>query len=251
MPYASTSIAKTITVQTVSVSLSVDNTRPKAGDTITFTGRVTSNGTPLANRSVNLYLIHPTGSPYWIIASGTTDSNGNFTARWTVPYRVTRDTATYTVPCTTWIFRLCDAWTGVCSSDLRIPAAYSTALSITTDKDAYAPGETINVSARLVYATDTGTFPLPGATITFVMRDTSTGDIVATQSATTGSDGVARVSFRAPTKTGSYQIRAEFGGMGYALPTAVSRALSVLSSDKLKAVLAAAALGAIMLKMVM
>jgi len=170
MPYASTSIAKTITVQTISVSLSVDNTRPKAGDTITFTGSVKSDTTPLADRSVNLYLIHPTGSPYWIIASGTTDSNGNFTASWTVPYKVTKDTTTYNLPCSTWTFKLCDTWTGTCSSDLKIPIAYPTSMSITTDKDTYAPGETINVTAKLTYATDTGTYPLPNATIVFKLR---------------------------------------------------------------------------------
>jgi hypothetical protein len=239
MPYTSASATRPITVQSVVVSLTVDNTKPKAGDTITFTGKVTSDTTPLPNRSVNLYLIHPTGSPYWIIASGTTDSNGNFTASWTVPYKVTKDTTTYYVPCTTWTFKLCDTWSGACSPDLRIPIAYPTALGITTDKDAYAPGQTINASAKLTYATDTGTFPLPNASIVFKLINTSTGAVVDTKTATTGSDGVATASFTAPSTAGSYQVRAEFGGMGYGLaataplaivPNYIYRALTAIGS---------------------
>jgi len=220
MPYASASATRPITVQSLAISLTVDNTRPKAGDTITFTGKVTIDTTPQPNRSVNLYLVHPTGSPYWIIASGSTDINGNFTARWTVPYKVIKDTTTYTVPCTTWTFKLCDVWTGACSSELRIPIAYPTALGITTDKDTYAPGQTIKASAKLTYATDTGTFPLPNASITFKLINTSTGAVVDTKIATTDSNGVAEVSFTAPSTAGSYQVKAEFGGLGYGLAAA-------------------------------
>jgi uncharacterized protein YfaS (alpha-2-macroglobulin family) len=243
MPYASASATRSITVQNVVISLTVDNTKPKAGETIKFTGKVTYDTTPLPNRSVNLYLVHPTGSPYWIIASGTTDSNGNFTASWTVPYKVTKDTTTYYLPCTTWIFRLCDTWTGTCSSDLRIPIAYPTALEITTDKDVYAPGQTINVSTKLVYATDTGTFPLPNATITFKLIDPTRG-VVDTKTATTDTNGEAKASFTAPSKAGSYQVKAEFGGMGYGLAAATP--VAVLPDYIYRALLAVGSLAPVL-----
>jgi len=255
MPYASSGAERPITVQKVQnivVSLTVDNNKPTAQSTITFTGRVTlDTTTPGANRSVSLYLIHPTGTSI-LIASGTTASDGSFTYKWTVPWKLSSGGATYYVPCTTWKARLYDNATGAYSPDLSISVAYPTALGLSTDKDTYAPGDKIQVLAELVYANDVSSHnPLPGATITFQLIDVSTGNTVATATATTDVNGLASTTFTAPSKTGSYNVKATFGGMGYALPTTVSKVLSVLSSNTLKAVVVAAVLGAIILKVVM
>jgi adhesin/invasin len=245
MPYASASAERTITVQTVQnvvVSLTVDNDKPTAQQTITFTGRVTlDTTTPGANRSVNLYIVHPNYTAIRL-TSGTTDSSGTFTYRWTVPWKVSSGTTTYYVPCTTWRAELCDSASGVCSPSVNIAVAYPTALSISTDKDTYTAGDKISVVAKLVYANDVSSQnPLPGATITFQLIDVSTGSTVATASATTDANGVASTTFTAPSKAGTYSIKATFGGMGYATPATVFRALSVPSTRTLLAAAAAVA----------
>jgi hypothetical protein len=212
LSYTSSDAAK---LMAVVVSLTVDNNSPTAQSTITFTGRVTlDTATPGANRSVSLFLIHPTGTQFFL-ASGTTDSSGTFTYKWTVPWKLYLGGAPYNVPCRTWKARLCDNATGVCSPDLSIAVAYPTALSLSTDKDTYAPGSKIQVTAKLVYADDVSSQnPLPGATITFQLIDASTGSTVATETATTDADGLASVTFTAPSKAGTYSVKATFGGMG-------------------------------------
>ena len=229
MPYASSGAVRPITVQNIVVSLTVDNNKPTAQQTITFTGKVTlDTTTPGANRSVSLYLIHPTGTSI-LLTSGTTASDGSFTYKWTVPWKLSSGTATYYVPCTTWKARLCDDATSVCSSDLNIAVAYPTALGLSTDKDTYAPGDKIQAVARLIYANDVSSQnPLSGATITFQLIDVSTGSTVATATATTDTNGLASTTFTAPSKAGSYNVKATFGGMGYALATA-GLSLEVLS----------------------
>jgi hypothetical protein len=242
MPYASANTAKPVALQNVVVSLTVDNDKPTAQQTITFTGRVTlDTTTPGANRSVWLYLIHPTGLRFFL-TSGTTDSSGTFTYRWTVPWKLYYAGAPYNVPCTTWRAELCDSASGVCSPSVNIAVAYPTALSISTDRDTYTAGSRIQVTAKLVYADDVSSQnPLPGATITFQLIDVSTGSTVATASATTDANGVASTTFTAPSKAGTYSIKATFGGMGYATPATVFRALSVSSTRTLLAAAAAVA----------
>jgi len=251
MPYASSGAVRPITVQNIVVSLTVDNNKPTAQQTITFTGRVTlDTTTPGANRSVSLYLIHPTGTSI-LLTSGTTASDGSFTYKWTVPWKLSSGGATYYVPCTTWKARLYDNATGAYSPDLNIAVAYPTALGLSTDKDTYAPGDKIQAVARLVYANDVSSEnPLPGATITFQLIDLSTGSTVATATATTDVNGLASTTFTAPSKTGSYKVQATFGGMGYAMPATVFRALSVSGARTLLAVAAAVALGALVVKVV-
>jgi uncharacterized protein YfaS (alpha-2-macroglobulin family) len=254
MPYASSSAVRPITVQAqnVTVTLTVSDTRPVAQSTITFTGRVTlDTATPGANRSVSLYLIHPSGASI-MLAGGTTDSNGTFTYSWTIPWKISSGATTYYVPCTTWKARLYDNASGAYSSDVSISVAYPTALGMTTDKDVYAPGERINVTAQLVYKNDVSPQnPLQGATITFQLIDASTGSVVDTKTATTDANGLASTFFTAPSKTGSYRVQATFGGMGYAATAAMFRALSVSGTRVLLSVAAVATavvLGAIVLK---
>jgi uncharacterized protein YfaS (alpha-2-macroglobulin family) len=251
MPYASSGVAKPITVQNVVVSLTVDNNKPTAQSTITFTGKVTlDTTTPGGYRSVSLYIVHPTGTVIKL-TSGTTASDGSFTYKWTIPWKVSSGTATYYVPCTTWRARLCDDATGVCSPDLNIAVAYPTALGISTDKDVYAPGDKIKVVANLVYANDVSSQnPLPGATVLIQLIDVSTGSTVATATATTDTNGLASTTFTAPSKTGSYNVQATFGGMGYAMPATMFRALSVSGARTLLAVAAAVALGALVVKVI-
>lgn len=212
MPYASANAAKPVALQNVVVSLTVDNDKPAAQQTITFTGRVTlDTATPGANRSVRLYLIHPTGLRFFL-TSGATDSSGTFTYRWTVPWKLYYGGAPYNVPCTTWRAELCDSASGVCSPGVNIAVAYPTALSVSTDRDTYTAGDKISVVAKLVYANDVSSQnPLPGATITFQLIDVSTGSTVATATATTDANGVASTTFTAPSKAGTYSIKATFG----------------------------------------
>lgn len=54
-----------------------------AGDTITFTGRLVSNGAPLQNALVGIYEDDPL-SPDQFLASGRTDSDGRFSIDWHV-----------------------------------------------------------------------------------------------------------------------------------------------------------------------
>jgi len=251
VPYAPSDATRPITVQNIVVSLTVDNNKPVARSTITFTGRVTlDTTTPGANRSVSLYLIHPTGTSV-LIASGTTASDGSFTYKWTIPWKLSLGSTAYYVPCTTWRARLYDDATGACSPDLNITVAFPTALSLSTDKDVYTPGDKIQVVAKLVYANDMSSQnPVPGATITFQLIDVSTGSTVATATATTDLNGSASTTFTAPSKTGTYNVKATFSGTGYAMPATVFRALSVSSTRKLLAVAAAVALGALVVKVV-
>jgi uncharacterized protein YfaS (alpha-2-macroglobulin family) len=163
---------------------------------------------------VDLNIVHPNFTAIRL-TSGTTDSSGTFTYRWTVPWKLYYGGAPYNVPCTTWRAELCDSASGVCSPSVNIAVAYPTALSISTDKDTYTAGDKISVVAKLVYANDVSSQnPLPGATITFQLIDASTGETVATAFATTDANGVASTTFTAPSKTGSYNVKATFGGMG-------------------------------------
>ena len=90
-------------------------------------------------------------------------------------------------------------------------AASSLSETVSTDKTSYVRAETVAMTARVSNAGA----PVAGASVRFVI--TLPGGASTTVSATSGSDGVARASYKtgkAKTAIGTYQLRADATGSG-------------------------------------
>jgi uncharacterized protein YfaS (alpha-2-macroglobulin family) len=205
MPIAGSSASKTVTVASVSVTLETDRSFALPGDRVTMRATVRVDGNPARGVRVAFHFLD---SFMYYIADATTDATGAANYIWTVPW----DFGGAVLPCTRGYLQaaaeVSDArfW----SNKVSFAVAYPTRLSLSTDRDTYAPGSTVTATALLEY-NDRGTWkPLANQTVTI----TAFG---ASKSVTTGSDGKASTTFTAPTQSGSYTISASYAGtLGYA-----------------------------------
>jgi len=210
VPYSTSRASTDVSVaQALKVSLSVNKSWFTPGDYLVATARVTDTyGNPVANKEVRFYI---TDSYLYWIATETTDINGYASITWTVPWDIGGDK----LPCTKRYIQAYAMPEAVGSDKILIAFAYPTRLSVTTDKKTYNPGEIVKVSVKLEY-NDFGTWkPLAGRTVSVTFAGN-------TQSASTGSDGTASVSFTAPSTPGTYSVVAEFKGEGLATTLATA-----------------------------
>jgi len=237
MPLLSASASKSLSVLSISFSLSLaPGSRQVPEGTITFVPKVTMGGSPASGRSVKIQL-QPAGLSSWYdIAGCITGSDGSCSVQWTVPWTF----AGVLLPCKTHYVRIVDTATGAVSPSYALTIFYETKFDyLKTDKDQYSPGDNINVEARLLYRDlneyyNPEWFPLANKQVLFMLKDSS-GTKVADATATTDSNGVARVTLKAPSTPGSYTLEAYFGGgtFGFAMsrrPVGVSGLVSVLAS---------------------
>ena len=203
----------TLTLKVVSVSSNIVS----PGDTLQVTVQYTMNGSAVAGRTVNLQLY--VGGAWQGVASATTGSDGKATISWSVGWYV----AGVKLPCGRYSARVIDLYYGVSSDTFTIAVAYLTRIeNPRTDKSMYAPGETVYVYADLKYLDADGSWkPLANQALTFSLRN-SAGNIIASKTGTTDSNGTAMASFTAPSTTGSYSFLIEYGGYGLGAPALVS-----------------------------
>ena len=212
------------------ITVDVEPKLVTVGDAVKIFGEVKVLGLPpLTPVPVAIYLVDPdTGRAIKIGDTQTEWGTGRYSFTWTVPYSV----EDVTIPCKRWKIRAAATTVfgiEMASAETSIPVAYKTSLSLSTDKDTYAPGETIQAAATLYYLTQQGLRPLQGATVSFFLKD-STGRIVAEASAATDNNGVARANLTAPSQEGTYTLEARFGGYGFTL-SYESRETKILASQ--------------------
>jgi uncharacterized protein YfaS (alpha-2-macroglobulin family) len=201
VPYTSATEYRSITVQALSVTLTVDKSWVPVGGVLYFRATVRSDGNPVPNKEVRFYIA--TDGLLWI-GTATTGSDGVASLTWTVPWYV----GTLKLPCTRQSFVAYAVPESVASNSVTVAIAYPTRLTVTTDKSTYTPGETIQVTVKLEY-NDEGTWkPLVGKSVTVSL------DTLQSKTVTTGSDGTASTTLTAPTTPGSYTVRASYGGEG-------------------------------------
>jgi len=207
MPYASASGSKSVSVYAVSVSISADRSAAKVGDTVTFTVTVTQDSAARAGDYVYVQIYIPEKNAWVTIGTGTTGSDGKATVRWTVPWSVTVDSYEAKLPCSRFSFRAYDYTLGMASGNtVSIDIVHPTRLTVSTDKDAYLPGQTVTVTVKLEYNYKDTWYPLGGASVTISAFGT-------TRTVTTGGDGTASTTFTAPSQSGTYTITATYAGL--------------------------------------
>jgi len=226
MPLGNAYTTISLSVSNISLSLSANPKYASPGDTVTFTVTETVDGNPASGRSIRVQ-ISPDGVNWYDVCTATTGSDGKGTCTWTVDWYVSG----VKLPCRYIKARAVDPMWFVVSSPIDMAIYYRTKFSEAyTDKPRYAPGETVTVTARLVYTDDTGDKPVVGKTVTFTLKD-STGTIIDSKQVTTDSYGYAKAQFTAPSKSGNYTIDVYFGGatsLGAELsPASVFTGLSV------------------------
>lgn len=200
MPYASVSRSKSVTVLSVTVRFDATNKDVVPGDKTTFSGVVLIDSSPGVSRSVSIQI--NIGGTWKEITRVTTNPYGAFTYTWTVPWTVD----TTKLPCNSWSFRAVDVSSGTASDTITITVRYPTRLSVSTDKDQYAPGDTVTVTVLLEYQDSDGNWkPLAYKSVTITAFGTS-------KTVTTGSDGKASTTFTAPSTPGTYTITTSYAG---------------------------------------
>jgi hypothetical protein len=214
MPYTSSSGSKNIKVMGISLSLTASKSWGVPGDQIVFIATLTGDGVPLSGEYVEFAI----SNGRWVVIGGAnTDDLGKARLTWTIPW--TADTLK--LPCNKWNIQAKHWVSGTLSNAVSVAVAYPTRLTVMTDKDSYPPGATITATALLEY-NDTGTYkPLAGKTVSISFAGTST-------TATTGTDGKATVTFKAPTTPGTYTVSASYAGEG--IPTALGTATVVVGT---------------------
>lgn len=86
-------LRKIVVVPTITVG--TDQTSYFRGRTVTVSGNLKKNGTPMANETISLAIQPPTGDAY-TVPNVVTDVNGNFTSSWIVPVDAVIGTYTLT-----------------------------------------------------------------------------------------------------------------------------------------------------------
>jgi len=221
MPYLATAAKKSVTALSIKVELSVFPPELWEVDTVvTLKAKVTSNGNPLADRTVRFWLI-ARKTVAKLIGSATTDSEGIARLNWTVPFTIDG----YTLPCYEHQVQAELYPEGVSSNVETVKVAYPTKISLSVPKTVIV-GQYFTISGKLLYKSAKDTWsPLAGRTVNVYANDK------LIKSVTTGSDGSFEVKhkFDAP---GTYTIVANYLGEGLAARAAVltARLLSPATS---------------------
>ena len=201
MPYVGSEVSAKVTVAKYTVELDPLPTYAVQGDTVTFTGRVLLDTTPVAGTRVEIYLEETR------IAACATGSDGRFSIPWV---------AEYGLVCDAYQFWAVHVESGAMSPTRSMAISYRTRISVSAPSSVRA-GEPFTVSGRLEYEYSApGDWrPLVGKVVSIYYDGTKLAD------ATTGSDGSYSATVTIPSP-GNYTIRAVFAGE---MPMAVSVAV--------------------------
>ena len=233
MPYASVSKSASVTVQSVTVRFDATNKTVKPGDQTTFSGAVLIDSSPGVSRTVSIQI--SIGGTWTEITKVTTNPYGAFSYSWTVPWTV----GTTKLPCNSWSFRAVDVSSGAASSAITITVYYPTDLTVSTDKSTYAAGDPVTVTVTLKYLDSDGIWK------GLANQNVTVSAFGASKTAgPTGSDGTAKVTFTAPSTTGTYTITASFAGTTATAAAAAARTVSVQQAAGWLALAAPIAVGA-------
>jgi len=222
MPYNPASASKSITVQAISVSLTISPSQPwTAGQTLTITVKVYSNGTLLTNRSVKVFFGFQSVG-FAEILSGSTGSTGTFTATWTIPWSIyTTPAGTLPVPCKPWWFRACDVASNVYSSEVVGNIAYPTRISISAP-DIALPLQSITLSGKLEYQSSPNVWsPLANRKVSLYIGNVKITDV------TTDSNGNYSYTMAVQVGPGTYTLKAVYAGEGFTSLAVAALAVTV------------------------
>ena len=216
MPYAGAQSTGTLSVANVSFTLSANKRSAAPGDTVTFSGTITANGSPVANDIVGIAIVQGNVTD-WIVTNLTTDSNGNFSFQWTVPWS---DSALGTFPCNDFTFQAYESIYYMASNTVQVAINYPTRLTIGLTPSQVGAGQKFTVSGTLQYYDGSNWNALANQTITITLGSTST-------TATTDSYGNYKVQLTAPSTPGTYTVVASYAGTAPMATTSVMAALGV------------------------
>jgi hypothetical protein len=204
VPYNSAQATKRITVQAVSVALSVTPSPPwTAGDSITLTATVLKDGSAWAGATVNFRMYFNAKSS--IIGSKTTGSDGKASLTYTLPWSADG----VTIPCKTIGFDAYEVSTATASKLVTGNVAYPTRISISAPSTV-SPGEPFIISGTLEYQSASGVWSgLAGKTVSLYYNSTKIADV------TTASDGSYSKTGVTITTPGTYTLKASFAGAGF------------------------------------
>jgi hypothetical protein len=217
MPYNSAQATKGITVQAITVTLEVSPAAPwTAGQTVTLKATVKKDGAAWSGATVDfLFYPYPSSSSiYAVIGTKTTDTSGVASISYSIPWQITIDTTTWTIPCRVDGFGAREASTGTVSSMVTGQVAYPTRLSISAP-DTVLPNQAFAITGKLEYQRLSGTWdPIVNRTVSLYYNGTKIADV------TTGSDGsYNKPDAKIPTG-GTYTLKALFAGEGFAAAAA-------------------------------
>jgi len=209
VPHEPASAEKSITVLAYRVEFSVDKNYVKPGDNLKLTVKTYADGAPVSRR---IKVMIEIGTFTGTLFEGTTDATGTWTHTWTVPYRVTCPEGTVYLPCNkTSMYAMLAESPYTSSPRVDVYFMHPVQMTLTTDKDSYAPGEPVVATAKLEYRREDGKWAPIGSGYTVVFTlDGQSG------SSKTDANGVATYTFRAPTASGKYTVKATFAGAGLA-----------------------------------
>ena len=210
LPYNSVQNTKGITVLAVSITLSVDNSKPLAGSTINFSGKLTQNGVGWAGETVSIRMLTPFREGWRNITSTTTGDDGSFSASWTVPWSISGTfpdgtTGSVNVPCNKWEFSAYHSPTLTSSSTVYVWATYNTRISISAPASV-AVNQVFSIDGVLEYESASGVWSgLGGKVVSIYYNGTKIAD------ATTASDGKYSLTPKI-TASGEYTLKATYAG---------------------------------------
>jgi len=217
MPLSPASAQATFKVMAVMVTLSVNRTEFRPGDTITFSGLVTADGEPVSGVKCYIQLNHP--SKGWTDFVDADVVGGAFTRSVACPW----SWEGVAFPCRTWRARA--RCLGAYSSEKSFTVYYPTRIrGLTVSPSTVLPGDYVHVSGYLEkQVSATAWQPIATKQVNIYLDTTLKG------SPYTGSDGRFSLSFPAPSRSGTYTVKAQFPGeaLTHASPASAEALLTV------------------------
>jgi hypothetical protein len=195
-------------------TLSVKNASGTFGQTVTLTATLTNTSTTtgIPNETVTFTVGGVSAG------SGTTDTNGNVSASFTIPTSLAAGANTITAS-----FGGDSTYAATSGTGTLTVAQGATNLAVPNVSG--SPGQSVTLSATLTRTADSAV--VPGETVSFTVNGVSAG------SGVTNSSGVASVSYTVPSSmaAGPYPIVATFAGDSTYLATTGNATLTVTSSS--------------------
>jgi hypothetical protein len=215
LPYNAIYGTQSITVAAVSLTLSVNNNKPLAGQTITFSGKLTKDGAGWAGETVAIQMLTPFKEGWRTVVTATTGTDGSFTANWTVPWSISGtypdgSTGSVNVPCNQWEFSAYHSPTLTSSPSIYVWGVYNTRISISAPAS-IAVNQVFGINGILEYESASGVWSgLGGRVVSVYYNGTKIAD------ATTASDGKYSLTTKMTT-SGAYTLKAVYAGEGLIL----------------------------------
>ena len=206
MPFSGSSASRSVNViGAYKVTLDPLPDVKKQGETVTFTGMVTRDGSPVPHTEVEIYRARER------IAGGTTGSDGRFRIPWTIPYGL---------GCRMHAFRAHHPSSGAWSPWRGMSIAFPTKIADFSVPSQVVKGQPFKVSGKLMYARSSPSDlqPLPNMGVDIYV------DNRLVKHVTTKSDGSFSAEITINT-AGTHTVKAVFKGYGRGYAPAWAEAL--------------------------